>query len=275
MKYTKITVLLVLLVAVFASFGLAQNDASTFHFVVVGDLQQPRFKGDYQAVTYRIIREIAAADADFVVIAGDCVRADKATEEDAAQVWRQFDALVQPVRAAGKAIWAVPGNHDMWRPSVAHGFDERFGKRYQVFVHKQTGFILLDSESDRTSVAFRYLGWPQWRWLRTEPWRDATAGDPTLLFAFIHRPVFRAEIGLLDFAGHDQLDLAHFLARHRFAAVFAGHEHLYEHREVDGVQYFITGGGGGRLLPTGFHHYLLVTADPRNRTFQVQVQRVH
>jgi hypothetical protein len=35
--------------------------------------------------------------------------------------------------------------------------------------------------------------------------------------------------------------------RHRVQAVFAGHEHFYERGEVDGLRYFVVGGGGAPL----------------------------
>jgi len=277
MRQIKVAFFLALLVAVFACFVYAQDSAGSFRFAVIADIQQPHRANDYTDVTYRFIREIAATDVDFVIIAGDLVANDADMAETADRAWRQFDALVQPLYALGKEIYAVPGNWDVGRANAARGFDERFGKRYQAFAHKRAAFVLLDSEADRTAVRFRYLGWPQWRWLRTEPWREAARPDPALLFTVIHRPVFRSEFRKLDWlnvTGYDQFDLARFLARYRFAAVFAGHEHLYDHRIVNGVNYYITGGGGGgRLLPTGYREYLLVTADPPNRTFQVEVHR--
>ena len=35
--------------------------------------------------------------------------------------------------------------------------------------------------------------------------------------------------------------------RHPIEAVFAGHEHFYERGEVDGLRYFVIGGGGAPL----------------------------
>jgi len=52
-----------------------------------------------------------------------------------------------------------------------------------------------------------------------------------------------------------------------------GHEHLYHHSRRDGIDYFITGGGGAPLYAKpeagGFYHYLLVTV--KDGTYNVAV----
>lgn len=47
--------------------------------------------------------------------------------------------------------------------------------------------------------------------------------------------------------------------------VFAGHEHLYLRKTVDGIVHVITGGAGAPIYGDekdgGFHHYVLVSVD--------------
>ncbi len=267
---------ILLVVVVAAGLVLAQNEVQPFRFAVIGDLQQLALTNIYRNVTWKLVRDLATTDAELVVIVGDLVHALANTPEASAEAWRQFDELMTPVRAAGKIIWAVPGNHDVRWPQVARGFEERFGARYQALTHRGVNFVLLDSEADRTAVSFRYLGWPQWQWLKTRPWRHGASGWPPLTFAFLHRPPLRSEIKKLDalnWFGHDQFELVEFARQQHWTAVFAGHEHLFYEREVNGVWYYITGGGGGQLLPTGFHHYLLVSVDPIRGAFKAEVRR--
>ena len=48
-------------------------------------------------------------------------------------------------------------------------------------------------------------------------------------------------------------------------AVFAGHEHHYQRKTVDGILHVITGGGGAPLYDReedgGFYHFVRVTVD--------------
>jgi acid phosphatase len=72
---------------------------------------------------------------------------------------------------------------------------------------------------------------------------------------------------------HDSLDrypesrdrLESLFAKHKVDAVFAGHEHYYQRRMVDGIVHVITGGGGAPVYDReedgGFFHFVCVTVD--------------
>jgi hypothetical protein len=53
--------------------------------------------------------------------------------------------------------------------------------------------------------------------------------------------------------------------RSKVDAVFAGHEHYYQRKVIDGVMQIITGGGGAPLYDReedgGFYHFTRVTVD--------------
>jgi hypothetical protein len=59
--------------------------------------------------------------------------------------------------------------------------------------------------------------------------------------------------------------LGALLAKYKVEAVFAGHEHYYERRAVDGVLYIITGGGGAPIYDKeeygGYNHFVQVTVN--------------
>jgi len=87
-------------------------------------------------------------------------------------------------------------------------------------------------------------------------------------FVFLHYPPYSSGLGHgSNLALRAILDP--LFVQYRVNAVFAGHDHIYEHADPqNGVQYFVTGGGGAPLSPSGkadftvysesAYHYLIV-----------------
>lgn len=247
-----------------ACWSAACNDAPHYVFAVVGDLQQPG-DADYRPVSSLIARQVAASEACFVVLVGDLIFGV------GPQKWEQFDRLAQPLRDAGKTLYAIPGNHDGESPEMAAGFAERFGDRHRVVQQPGLSLVLLDSEPLGDAVDWS-LGDAQTAWLKSKPW--LTSADPRpLLFFFVHRPPYRSPF----FRHHDpdqkyepeKPEIGGLLTSLGADAVFSGHEHLYAKQRRDGAVFYIAGGGGGTLL-AGQHHYLLVTVYPEKRRWKVR-----
>jgi len=58
-------------------------------------------------------------------------------------------------------------------------------------------------------------------------------------------------------------------------AVLTGHEHHYGHYEINGVEYIVSGGAGGKLntvTENNFHHFLIIKAG--SRTFEYTVEKI-
>src|SRR6202022_4635783 len=57
-------------------------------------------------------------------------------------------------------------------------------------------------------------------------------------------------------------DLHQLFLQYPVKAIFAGHEHLFDHRTRDGIEYFVSGGAGAPLYAPpdkgGFSHYLVM-----------------
>jgi predicted phosphodiesterase len=267
MKRLRAFVLCLALLAVL--FG-CQPDKS-YVFAVVGDLQPPEGEG-YRPATREIVAQIAGSPAEFVVIVGDLVSGSEPKR------WDEFDALVKPIRDANKPIYAVLGNNDAETPEMVSGFLTRFEKRYQMIGKPGLSLVLLDSEAHADGYRDWELGDEQLTWLENKPWRDnLDAGLHPPLFLFLHRPIYRSEVMKADPTGkygRDKSDLARLFEKLGVDAVFSGHEHLYEKREVEDVTYFIAGGGGGKLLPTASHHFLLVTVYPTKGKWKAKVVKI-
>ncbi len=265
-------ILVVLALAAFLFFaGCADKDAYTF--AVVGDFQQPDGGNGYKPVSHEIVSAIAAGPAQFVVVVGDLI-AGRGEER-----WREFDDLVKPLRQADKPIYAIIGNNDLHSKQMGVGFEKRFGERRGVVAKPGLWLVLLDSEAHADGYADYNLGEEQTAWLQTKPWRrELAAGPDPLLFFFLHRPVWRSkpmERDLTHKYGRDKPAIAALLAGLDADAVFSGHEHIYEKNEKEKVTYYITGGGGGKLIPVyGYHHFLLVTVSPTKRAWSEKVVKV-
>jgi 3',5'-cyclic AMP phosphodiesterase CpdA len=90
-------------------------------------------------------------------------------------------------------------------------------------------------------------------------------------FVFLHHPLYTEHRkghhsgDCLDQypAQRDQLEA--LFVKNKVDAVFAGHEHFYQRKTVDGISHIITGGGGAPMYVKdeegGFYHYVLITVD--------------
>ncbi|MDP8225534.1 MAG: metallophosphoesterase [Candidatus Lernaella stagnicola] len=259
------------LVCVF--FCASCTDPDAYTFAVVGDFQQPDGGKGYKPVSHKIVREIAAAKPEFVVIVGDLI-AGRGQER-----WQEFDELVKPITEAGTPIHAVIGNNDLHSKTMGEGFDTRFTTRRQVVAKPGLWLVLLDSEQFADGYADYKLGEEQTAWLNGKPWRaELAAGPDPLLFFVVHRPVWRSKPMERDVThkyGRDKPEIASLLERLGADVVLGGHEHLYERIDKDNATYFITGGGGGKLIPVyGYHHFMLVTISPNKHRWSEKVVKV-
>lgn len=258
-------------ITLFSFLLLSCSDPETYTFAVVGDFQQPSGHG-YKKVSHEIANRIASGKATFVVIVGDLISGTGDYK------WDQFDHLVKPIHDANKEIYAVIGNNDCGSETMVEGFEERFGERFQIICKTGLTLVLLDSEMQPNILRDFQLRSNQIEWLERRPWKiDCDINPDPLLFVFVHRPIYRSKIMQLDKGmryGRDKPEIASLLNNIGTDVVFSGHEHIFQKNKKDNVTYFITGGGGGDLLKTGFHHYLLVTVCPNKRKWKVKVVKV-
>ena len=236
-----------------------------FVFLVYGDNRDR--EADHAAVIQRMLPE----HADFVIQTGDVV--GRANDE---YQWRKF------FRAAGPLLRSVPmypalGNHELrGDPDAAFFFryfalpgggTNRRRPVYYSFRYGNSVFVALDGNSPHDAE--------QASWL--EKTLATTSLDRTVrhVFAFVHQPPY--SVGAYCGSERLQRRLVPILQRYQVRAVFAGHEHAYQHLERAGLRYFVSGGGGAPLytrsqscnaeddmalrLFRAEHHYLRVQID--------------
>lgn len=225
-----------------------------FTFIVLGDNRS----GD------EAYRELIAMAMDrqpaFFVNTGDQI-----PSPGDLRAWAKFRELSKIITVP---YFLTVGNHDVNDAASERIYKEQVdlpgNELYYSFVAGNSLFIVLDTYL--TGEQKKITG-EQYQWLEGV----LRGSKQRHRFVFLHHPLYpdkekgRHFGNCLDRYPGERDGLQELFARHKVTAVFAGHEHLYLRRTVDGVRHVITGGGGAPLYANdkdgGFHHYVLVTVD--------------
>ena len=244
-----------------ASASSVPGEAAGASFAVFGDNRGGK-DGSQPAVFPRVVAAMAARNPEFVLATGDYIYG-ASSERGLRDQWNRFFAAMAPLQKQRRVYFVpAPGNHDVPGTLGRRLFMEYFRRTYFSFDWGGSHFIVLDTEMPGQES--RIAG-DQRIWLK----RDlAAAGEAWHIFVALHRPFYPVAShrgDSLDLYPTERDGLHQLFARHRVTAVFAGHEHLYNRQQRDGVEYIITGGGGAPLYAKpdqgGFHHFLSVKAD--------------
>jgi|GEM_PF-642759 len=235
--------------------------AESFEFVVIGDTR-PRFESEDFRVFEGLIGKINQVKPALVINLGDLIYGYGMRKG------KQWDRYESAVKTFAVPYYQVPGNHDTFSKAARRVYANRFGKFYESFDHGGCHFLLLDTCEESH---WGYLGPGELDWLKA----DLRSNKLRPAFVFLHFPLWEAE--RIKPAYHEfWRDTLHPLFHESgVTGVFGGHYHCYgPTRTIDGIRYFVTGGGGAELLPDyrksgGGHHFLRVkfTGD----TFDVRV----
>ena len=213
--------------------ALPPGDGAPFSFVAFGD------NGVAGEGHRRVVEQVLASPPDFVVSTGDMVE-----DSARAELWHRLLAVEQPL-IANIVVFPTFGNHDVRAGGVRndtarglyalpdHSTDEEL---YYAFSYGRSRFVMLDSNARGAALA------TETAWLDGEltAARESHAVDH--VFAVMHHPLFSVS----HHGGKSVLRdaWAPLFARHHVDAVISGHDHVYERGAVDGVRYFVSGGGG-------------------------------
>lgn len=252
----------------------AEDDsvADPFSFAVFGD-SRPGNR-EYSPVLQAMMTEIGGLDVRFVIGTGDYIEGSS-NQNTVRRQWEGFFTALEPLQAQRTIPLALaPGNHDiMGVRRNAEIFLEHFKRLYFSFEYESCHFIILNTET--LGHEGRITG-RQLQWLKQDL---ADHNDAKFTFVALHRPLFPVDghVGSSLDQFPAERDALHVLFRqHGVDAVFAGHEHLYNYQERDGIYYFITGGAGAPLYTVpergGFYHYLLVSVG--RDSYTVEVRRI-
>ncbi|GAA3514380.1 exopolysaccharide biosynthesis protein [Streptosporangium album] len=220
----------------------AEVAAAPWRFAVMSDAQfVARDPGSgIVANARRTLREIRAAEPDFLVINGDLV--DEASPEDFALAKRILDEELH----GEVPVHYVPGNHEVMGGKIDN-FTSVFGATYGGFDHKGTRFVTLDT----SRLNLRGGGFDQVAMLRDRldaAGKDPSIGSVAVLFHVPPRdptPGKGSQLGDRKEAALVEGWLADFQrTTGKGAAYIGGHVGTFHASRVDAVPYFINGNSG-------------------------------
>jgi acid phosphatase type 7 len=214
------------------SFKTAPTGDAPFEFVVYGDT---RTRHDVHRTVIDGILEHATPD--FVMHTGDLV-----ADGDDTSLWPIFfDIEGALLRKA--PIFPALGNHER-NSGNYYGYMD--AKPYYSFNWGSAHFIVIDSDIENAAPTKpgRDAFWQeQTRWLETDL---AAAQSARFRFIFAHHPPMTAVKQRQGDNPH-MTALEPLLEKYRISAAFFGHDHNYQHYFKNGIDYFVTGGGGAPL----------------------------
>ena len=236
--------------------------------MVLGDTRTEGLKPP--DITYALVERARQAQPEVVLCVGDMINALDSQDEVREQ-WRFWREAVAPLGA--RHLLVTPGNHDVqgnaWAtdllveafPELPSNGPPGFVQRAYAFDYQNVRFISLDSEQFAND---NRLGEAQLNWLEAQL-RD-NPNRHTIVFS--HAPAFPVgpHVGSsLDVYPQERDRLWQLLRDGNVTAYIAGHEHLYNHQQVEGVEQIIVGTSGS--WPYGgfggdFFHYAVAEVSP-------------
>jgi 3',5'-cyclic AMP phosphodiesterase CpdA len=209
--------------------------AQDFEFVVVGDTR-PRFASENFGTFEGLISKINAVKPAFVVNLGDLIYGYGI--RNTPRQWNKYQEVIKAFRVP---YYQIPGNHDTFSDEARKIYGQRFGASYSSFDYGGCHFVLLDNTEEGR---WGYMGATEVEWLKADLKRTSTRS----VFVFLHFPVWEPERVAPAYYEFWKNTLHPLFKASRVRAVFGGHFHSYgPTREIDGIPYFITGGGGAEL----------------------------
>jgi predicted phosphodiesterase len=213
-------------------FKVAPTGRANFQFVVFGDT---RTRDDLHR---RIVQAISKTEPDFVIHTGDLVT----DGYDSSQWPVFFDIEREMLRKT--VFFPVLGNHERNNARFYDFFD--VNTAYYSFNWGSAHFALLNSDVNNLSPgkAIRERFWQdQLRWLEDDLSQNQKAD---FRFVVMHHPPFTA-YQVPSHMSKETPTLVPLFEKQNVTAVFAGHDHNYQHHLKNGVHYIVTGGGGAPL----------------------------
>lgn len=225
-------------------------------FVVLGDNRS----GD--DIYRKLVSMVMERKPDFIVNTGDMVASPGDLKE-----WTKFWELSRPITVP---YFLTVGNHDV-HPKVPlsektykEQVDLPSNELHYAFAAGNSLFVVLDTYLDDSEK--KVIG-EQFTWLESLLARS----DAKHKFVFLHHPLYpdknkgKHHGNSLDRYPFERDRLQALFVKCNVTAVFAGHEHLYLRKTIEGIPHVITGGGGAPLytdeLNGGFYHYIHMTVD--------------
>ncbi len=222
-------------------------------FVVIGDVRMilgDPYRRQPNPDFLRNIQEINLMGPEAVFIIGDLIYGYDNRREVLEEEWRNF---LKAASLFKMPYYLIPGNHEIFAsPLGKELYEKHAGPTYWARVVNGKLFIALSTEE------FGYeesLSPAEIKFLRKTLRKFQKIRKKYVL---MHRPLW------WPYEDHAlwMSKIHPLLKKYGVKAVFAGHYHEYEYREVDGIKYIVTGGGGAESSREEFNgsfpHFLYI-----------------
>jgi predicted phosphodiesterase len=217
-------------------FATAPVSGAPFSFVVYGD---SRSNANAHA---RVIERIRQEVPDFLLGTGDIVN-EGASKPD----WDELFEIEGPLLREA-SIFPSLGNHDrQGRGRTASNYRKFFSlpenspdpERYYAFTYGSARFVILDSNT------YSFALTDQTAWIEEQLQGARLDNQIEHIFVSMHHPPFSVSLH----GGQSELREAWtpLFEKYQVDAVFSGHDHVYSRAKKNGVNYFVSGGGGAPL----------------------------
>ena len=213
-----------------------------FEFAVFGDSEGndnplTNKHGSY-FVWNRLTDEIKKRNLLFSIEVGDLLSSGEKHH------WKRFRKRINLISSS---FFPVLGNEDVHPPEGRHHFRTLFGQENYAFSYLDCRFIFLDNSKKEISQ-------DQWRWIQSE----LETYKKKRIFISMHIPPFYPNNPHQYMEGWDAQSSNRFttlIKESHVEAVFGAHLHSFYHGVYEGIDYFISGGAGGKLdsLDPGYH----------------------
>jgi len=231
-----------------ASFRTAARPEDPFSFAVFGDTQ--RGHESHQLIADRIL----SLAPDFILHTGDLV-----SDGDSKAEWDTFFAIEQALLQR-IPLYPTLGNHENQSSLYFDQFHLPGNERWYMFDYGNARFICLEIDK---GAAYDPSS-DQYAWLEA-----ALAGNTqTWLVVYFHIPPYTGSQSDAAEVPNIRETLSPLFARYGVDLVLNGHHHNYQHFDVNGVNYVITGGGGGSIQQVS-------ASQPGLLTYTVQHHFIH
>lgn len=217
-------------------FATAPEPGTPFSFVVFGD---SRSNANAHA---RVVERVRQEVPDFMLGTGDIVN-EGASEADWAKLFEIEGALLRE-----GVLFPSLGNHDrQGRGKTASNYRKYFSlpenspdpERYYAFTYASARFLVLDSN------AYSFALTDQTAWIEQQLQAARLSRHIEHIFVTMHHPPF--SISLHGGQGELREAWTPLFEKYQVSAVFSGHDHVYSRAKKNGVNYFVSGGGGAPL----------------------------
>lgn len=175
--------------------------------------------------------------------------------------WYLYWGSARPLDLAEIPLYLVKGNHDAKDSATTEIYNEQVGYpsskgNYTIQMNTML-IVILDTE--QVGKAGR-IGSAQFAWL--ESVLDSAESDRSIthVIPLLHRPLYpQGSHKGEDLKNADELHEL-FLQQSKLKTVIAGHDHMFDKFEKDGITYVETGGGGAPLNLGEYYHFIKITS---------------